>query len=296
MWHHKKIKPKKLNDNKLVKLHALANVVKQTKFNGHRFTAYAQKDGTLKCWESSGTIRPELEMSIKRPKIVEYDWYKKLQQIPSMSSVDGELYVPGGNAGDATHAIAECLPELEFMPFAVPWWDGVDCSLTTIKSVNNNMWTVWQRELRLRYDLPFATTYELHPHETLESLCYDAVSLSIEGWVLKESNYSGWWKVKPQKEIDCVVTGFKEGAGKYLGGVGSLRVSVWIDGKLTEIGSVSGMEDSVRWSINEEKDLGRVCEVEYQEIGNGGRFIHGHFVRWRDDKTAEDCVVERSEL
>jgi len=287
MWTHVKLKPKNLKVNKLAKLHALGNVVKQFKYNGHRFTIYKQKDETLKCFESSGTIRPELEMSIKRPKIVEYDWYKKLQRIPPMSSVDGELYVPGGNAGDAAHAIAECLPELEFMPFAVPWWRDKDRGHSDLR---------YAETLMRGQGLPFATIYKLYPHETLESLCSDAVSLRIEGFVLKESNYTGWWKVKPQKEIDCIVTGFKEGAGKYLGGVGSLRVSVWINGKLVEIGSVSGMEDLVRWNIDEKKDLGRVCEVEYQEIGNGGRFIHGHFVRWRDDKLADDCVVERSEL
>ena len=136
--------------------------------------------------------------------------------------------------------------------------------------------------------------------------------------MLKERNYAGWWKTKPQKEIDCIVTGFKGGAGKYLGGVGSLRVSILVEENqsaysddtmleyhgfnalakytLVEIGTVSGMSDDIRWSIDESRDLGRVCEVEYQEIGNGGRFIHGHFVRWRDDKESSDCVYDRSEL
>ena len=282
MWTHVKLKPKNLKASKLAKC-----VVKQVKYNGHRFTAYAQSDGTLKCFESSGTIRQELEMSIKRPKIVEYDWYKKLQRIPPRSSVDGELYVPGGNAGDASHAIAECLPELEFMPFAVPWWVGRDCRDESLE---------WVKKVITFLNLPFATTYKLYPHETLESLCSDAVSLSIEGWVLKESNYIGWWKVKKQKEIDCIVTGFKEGAGKYLGLTGALKIGVYINNELVEIGSISGMDDKTRVEIDEKKDIGRVLEVEFQELGNKNRLIHAHFVRWRTDKETKDCVYTWDDL
>ena len=278
LWTHERLRPK-LWKGKPTRY-------KQYKFNGHRFTVYKQKDGKLVGFERE--IRPDLEMTVKRPKIVEYDFWKALKNIPPMSSVDGELYVVHGNAGDAAHAIAECLPTLCFMPFAVPWWAGKDWSDASLGSAEN----ILNKCTRLS----FAPFFDLLPSDTFERLCDDARMLDIEGWVLKDSNYEGWWKVKPQKTIDCIVTGFKDGNGKYLGGVGALKVSAYINGRLVEIANVSGMSDDVRWDINEKEDLGRIVEIEYQEVGNGGRLIHAYFVRWRDDKPEDECSYNREDL
>ena len=259
---------------------------KQFKFNGHRFTVYKQKDGKLIGFER--TIRDDLEMTVKRPDFVKYDFWKALENIPPMSSVDGELYVMHGNAGDTAHAIAECKSTLCFMPFAVPFWKSVDYSIHDLEWADGT--------LRVSTGIGLAPYFDLLSSDTFEQLCDDARMLDIEGWVLKDSNYEGWWKVKPQKTIDCIVTGFKDGNGKYLGGVGALKVSAYINGRLVEIANVSGMSDDVRWDIDEKDDLGRVCEIEYQDLGNGGRLIHAHFVQWRDDKPEDECSYNREDL
>ena len=262
---------------------------KQVKYNGHRFTVYKQTNGRLVGFERE--VRDDLEMTVKRPRIVEYDWWKKLSaSLPPASSIDGELHVPRGNAGDAAHAIAECSDDLEFTPFAVPWLRRSNCS---------SMSVLWAKEyVENEIGLPFAYTYELRSTDTLEQLLNDARDLDIEGWVLKNFNYDEWWKVKPTKSVDCVVTGFKDGDGKYIGLVGSLLCSAYIDGEteLTEIARVSGMTDDQRLDIDEKKDLGRVVEVEYQDIGNGGRLIHPRFTRWRDDKPATECRYAKEDL
>jgi len=281
LWTHERLKVKPWDGHKGHPQY------KQTKYNGHRFTVYKQKNGTLVGFERE--IRPDLEMTIKRPRIVEYSWWKALREIPPMSSVDGELCMPGGNAGDAAHAIAECLPELRFVPFAVPWWDGESIDSASVIYVMD----VMQETTGLEY----AETRRFLPGiDTLDHLLDFARVEKIEGFVLKEWNYSGWWKVKPQKTVDCVVTDFKDGNGKYLGMIGALVVSAVIDGVMTELASVSGMDDATREMIDEKNDLGRVVEVEYQDVGNKGRLIHAHFVRWRDDKPASECVYSRGDL
>ncbi len=285
-WTHERLRPKRWKGERVR--------WKQFKYNGHRFTVYKQRDGRLVGFERE--IRSDLEMTVKRPKIVEYDWWKALEQIPPMSSVDGELYVlhghRSGNAGDAAHAIAECLPTLEFVPFAVPWWKGVDLSTVDLEYAQRLLTSHSNGGIGLK----LAPFYPLFDHDDFELLCKDAANLGIEGFVLKEANYLGWWKVKPTQSVDCVVTGFKDGDGKYIGLVGSLKVSVWINGELTEIASVSGMDDETRLDIDEKKDLGRVVEVEYQELGNGRRLINSRFERWRDDKPAEQCKYDWEEL
>ena len=278
LWVHERLRPKVWKGKPAH--------YKQWKFNGHRFTVFKQQDGKLVGFERE--IRADLEMTIKRPKIIEYDFWKALESIPPMSSVDGELYVIHGNAGDAAHAIAECLPTLCFMPFALPFWNDVCCDILDLSWANGTL---------LGYtDLKLAPYFSLLPSDTYEQLCDDARMLDIEGWVIKNANYQDWWKVKPQKSIDCIVTGFKDGNGKYLGGVGALKVSAYIDDRLIEVASVSGMDDDVRWDINEKEDLGRVVEIEYQEIGNGHRLVHAHFMQWRDDKPEEECSYNWDEL
>lgn len=278
MWTHERLKPKNWRGERVR--------WKQHKLNGHRFTAWKQKDGKLVGFERM--IRPDREMTRLRPRVVEYDWWKALENVPPMSSIDGELYVPFGNAGDAAHAVAECLDTLEFRPFAVPWWDGRDAAVWDLRFARDCLEKIT--------GLKFVPFFQLREHDDRELLCQDAVDLGVEGFVLKETNYAEWWKVKPQKEIDAIVTGFKDGDGKYIGLVGALRVSVYVEGKLVEIASVSGMDDETRIDVDEKRDLGRVCEVEYQDVGNGNRLIHAHFVRWRDDKPAEECACEWSDL
>ena len=117
----------------------------------------------------------------------------------------------------------------------------------------------------------------------------------VEGWVFKVSNYHGWWKLKVVKTVDLVVTGLKDGRGKYLGLVGALKCSTWRWGsnlKLVEVAAVSGMTDEQRVDIDS-GHVGRVCEVAYQLVGSRGRLRHPRFVRWRPDKRAEDCTLSQ---
>jgi len=278
LWTHDRLKPKNWQGQRAA--------WKQSKLNGHRFTAFKQANGTLVGFERE--VRPDLEITRKRPHVVKYDWWKQLEGVPPKSSVDGELYVVRGNAGTVAHAIAEGDGSLEFRPFAVPWWEGKDCERESLS------WA--QTVLKFSTGLKLIPFYRLAVDDSLERLLQDAEDLGTEGWVLKNYNYGEWWKVKPTKTVDCVVTGFKDGNGKYLGLVGALKVSAKVDGKMTELASVSGMDDVTRVDIDEDEDLGRVVEVEYQEVGNGGRLIHPRFVRWRDDKPADQCEYDEEEL
>lgn len=278
MWTHERLKVKNWRDERVR--------YKQHKLNGHRFTAWRQQDGGLVGFER--IIRPDREMTRLRPDVVRYDWWRALEEIPLASSVDGELYVPFGNAGDAAHAIAGCLDTLEFRPFAVPWWDNRDLRTCTDFSYVDG--------LLKRVGLKLVSWFYLRAHDDFELLCRDAADLGVEGWVLKNANYAEWYKVKPTKSIDAIVTGFKDGDGKYVGLVGSLKVSAYFDDKLTEIASVSGMDDETRLDIDEKKDLDRVCEIAYQDVGNGKRLIHPRFLRWREDKPADQCAYEWSDL
>jgi hypothetical protein len=128
----------------------------------------------------------------------------------------------------------------------------------------------------------------------------------FEGWVIKEQTKEGedisWWKYKCESTVDLFVTGWKEGDGKYLGLVGALicsAVRLNSDGsrETVEVASVSGMTDEERENITEMNDkgelIGQVVEVKFQCVASKGRLRHPRFLRFRDDKLAQECSMSQ---
>jgi DNA ligase-1 len=97
-------------------------------------------------------------------------------------------------------------------------------------------------------------------------------------WVAKRS--WAWMKVKEEITADVLVTGIKEGTGKYVGMVGSLLC----DYKGRKI-RASGMNDELReaWFKKPKSIVGKMIEVEAQEETDAGSLRHPRFIRIRDD-------------
>jgi hypothetical protein len=194
----------------------------------------------------------------------------------------GELYVPGYPASFVKTAIKNEDPRLTFMPFALPElrpWE----KLEEVEGIVN------------RSGLEFCP-YEKLRDGLLETLLSTELPHDCEGYVFKNGNLLDWTKWKPIRTIDCVIVGYQEGQGKYLGQTGSLIVAVYTPmGILKVIANVSGMDDLTRADITvrEEELLGTVVEVEYQYVGAKGRLRHPRFVRLRDDKIGLDCTMDQ---
>lgn len=249
---------------------------RQQKVDGHRLTIFCQDDGRLVAFGRDR--RPHLEMNERLSCL---QWFRNLD-LPSHSSLDGELYAPDRPASAVKTAIID--GTAKFVAFAIPWWDGAswkDFDLVVVQ--------MFARER----GIPFLfVERRMGVDVTKEALAESALRAGYEGWVLKNGHYDEWYKVKRVQTVDCVVTGFVDGEGKYLGNTGAIRASVWRDGELVEIARVSGMSDDVRDMIDERADLGRVVEVAYQELGSRGRLRHPRFVRWRNDKPAKECILD----
>lgn len=123
----------------------------------------------------------------------------------------------------------------------------------------------------------------------------------FEGMVIKRLNApyasgkrgAGWTKIKPSDNLDCIVTGFKDGENGFTGMVGAVVFSAYKDGTLTEIGRCSGMDMKTRLDMtkNPENWLGKVIEVAHMGQMPTGGYRHPQFVKRREDKPASECVA-----
>ena len=143
-----------------------------------------------------------------------------------------------------------------------------------------------------------------------------------EGIILKklDSTYqkNGWIKVKKEMTVDCVITGYEaarewyaepgeKGAdgvlypdGKHTklfdkGWIGKLLIGIYHNGKLVEVARCSGITDSQREEFSNNKDnyLGKVVEIEAQEWTINYSLRNPRFLRLRNDKPANECLLEK---
>lgn len=130
--------------------------------------------------------------------------------------------------------------------------------------------------------------WKVESHAAVMEVYRDVLEEGYEGLIVKhrrghwiaKRDYA-WMKVKEEITVDAVVTGIKEGTGKYANNCGALI----IDYKGKEV-KVSGMTDAQRalfWA-KPKSVVGHMVEVECQLITEAGSLRHPRFKRIRDDK------------
>lgn len=217
---------------------------------------------------------------LDRIREVGYRWPLNVLKMPDDTWLDCELCVAGRPASYVKTALANGDPALAITCHAIPVFAGdlIDCY--PLEDVE---------DMCIRHGVPFTEWEHCWPKQLLSEWETKARARKLEGWVFKRANYSGWYKLKVENTVDLVVTGFVDGNGKHIGLVGSLRGSTYHNTALVEVACVGGMDDETRLAIDEKRDLGRVMEVRYQQLGSGGRLRHPRFIRWRDDKLPTAC-------
>ncbi|MDO8575088.1 MAG: hypothetical protein Q7R78_00080 [bacterium] len=125
----------------------------------------------------------------------------------------------------------------------------------------------------------------------------ELIASGAEGVVIKDlmGTNKDVYKVKKIKSWDVIITGFTEGKGKYTGLIGALQYGFYNNGKVEYAGKAAGMVDEQRkvFSNNRNQFIGKVVEIKGQEIGNQGGIVFPRFVRVRDDKPIELCILEK---
>lgn len=216
-------------------------------------------------------------------------WYDAALALPRGVSLLGELHLPGHRSEAIKTAIKDENDRLQFDVFAIDNWRFND-------ELHNRLHGMPLEEVETlanQLGFPFIPFF-VAPLATDITALQNAqkTNPSIEGFVLKNGNLQDWVKLKPRKTLDVVVTRLLPGQGKYNMQVGSLVCNT---SEGYEVASVSGMNDRQRqWMTNHSDEiLGKVIEVEYQNVGANGRLRHPAFVRIREDKEINQCPVSQ---
>jgi len=285
IWAPQQLKPKKWKGQPFRYAHE--------KLDGWRVTGYKQSSDSVLVFGKDH--RPHLEYIERFPRLKKTEWYRALKREPVRTAFDAEIVVPGKPASFVSTALRDPSIPIKIVTFAVPWLRGKDFNAPLVKVQE------YVEEAGLDFARWWYVDHKAFKDGDKDKMLKFAEKLGIEGFVLKQHHYEGWFKVKAEQTVDCIVTDWEDGEGKYEGQIGALVVSVLDEntGHWIEIANCSGMTDAERKQMSKlrkgNKILDRVCEVKYQNVSSKGRLRHPRFVRWRSDKLAEECTIDQLE-
>lgn len=215
--------------------------------------------------------------------------------------LDGEIV--GGSSFGNTVTLMGSSPERSLRllkdGFAVKYcvYDILQFKGKNVKTENLQIRKKYLRKALSIYNNPLVSYVEALPNN--ENTYRGIVSRGGEGVILKRvySNYyegernKGWLKVKKSDTYDGVILGFTEGQGKYATVIGSIVVGQLLDGTMTEVATISGMndEDRLKFSENKKDFVGMCVEFKAQQKTEA-RYRHPVFIRLRPDKSPNQCV------
>jgi hypothetical protein len=157
----------------------------------------------------------------------------------------------------------------------------------------------------------------------------ELIAAGREGCVLKDLNSFyimgkkpmwQWMKLKQKDTADLILTGYKDPKVEYngikveswpywkeisgilqpvtkdyyLGWIGALELSAYIDGQLTFVCYCAGLAEDQKIMIKANPDiyLGKVCKISYMEKTEKGIPRHPRFETFHEGKTPKECTWE----
>jgi ATP-dependent DNA ligase len=292
--------------------------VAEEKFDGSRYLAHILKKGVRFFSRHISKIDGErVEKSHNLPQISHIS-YKGLEG----TILDGEVTIPGKDFGDVVRIMGtkdptEAVSKQNQIGIAV--YNAFDILQFKGKDVKNLPLSQRRALLEQAVKAMGNPYIVLVPQITKDKEAYynEVVARSGEGLILKNLNSpyipgardaDKWIKAKKGRTYDVIVLGYEDPEQWTINTKGervqnihfvqkkiaAIVFGVYKQGKLTRIGSTSGMTESVRsdFSLNQKKYIGTVIEVKGQMFFREG-IRHVQFVRCRPDANAQECTFEK---
>jgi ATP-dependent DNA ligase len=211
---------------------------------------------------------------------------RRLAGLPPRTVVCCEAHVPGGRTGDLPAAWRRG-HGWHLTPFALLLAGGQNSRTWTFDRVSE-----WLARHDLRTPIVSPVTDEWTAPQMLEYVRRER----LEGLMLKDTHLSGWMKFKPVQTLDVVAMRVAEGRSKYAGMMGAYVVGLYLHDSLEQVGHVGGgWSDEDRRAHWARPRIGAVMEVAVERLAASGGLLFPRFLRWREDKPAELCVMDQLE-
>lgn len=271
-----------------------AKPVMELKYDGWRMVVIVTEQGPT-LWS-----RAAKEYTGRIPEIEDL-----LAKLPAGTVLDGEIVdLDTHDYRSVTNVFGgkglkdkEKRDKLTYVPFDILELEGVDVTVNPLSNRRAYLSQALERYIGETNRIQMSPLIDC-TQEAFEQLLEDG----FEGAIVKDlaMPYSkgkrghGIFKLKGIEEIDVVIMDLLvDGKGKYEGLVGRMIVGQYNeDGELVEISKVNCPDDAQRkdMTTNPAAYIGRVFEMKhYGQIEDGYR--HPNWIRWREDKNPEDCVV-----
>lgn len=271
-------------------------VYPEVKMQGH-FHFFCNNQGTLAMYGK------RLNVDYTYPNIIKKLNDVKLPKIVVNTVYATELIWPGHPDTDVPTAIRDHPEELQIVVLGLPIYRGRLMTDTSYDFAREILQDTCSDFLVENYPMCELGSKK-QVGAVLEMCLKDIKERQIEGFILKEKAYSGWWKIKGVKEADCFITGCKVSKSEtQFGLITSVTIGVLEDNnnEIIEMGSISGftledkleMTDAYRAGKFDDCYVGKTLRVLYQEIAGKGKMKHGFFDGWRPDKDSMECKFDQ---
>lgn len=327
-WKPQKAEARELEELENMDFH---DWVAEKKIDGARYALHIRKGGCLllSTHESAGDGEA-VDKTDRVPHITRNPalmaWYKKYHG----TVLDGEISLPASAGPSKSKAVTSIMgadPDkaiarqqergrLVFRVFDILYLHGRDIQEKPQKKRHDMLDLIINSIEPVGIDIRMLQTYYFQTYSDLVNLYTTELKKGGEGLILKNQNMpyvqgskkaSTWIKLKRLGTYDAVVTGYKTGDGKYKGTVGALAISQYLDGKIIQVGFVSGMTDTARAAFATRlhydtslppKKVQTVIPTRWFAIEflsqepekSTHRYRHGRFNQLRPDKTFKDCL------
>lgn len=141
-----------------------------------------------------------------------------------------------------------------------------------------------------------------YPVERLQELWNgQVIHAFFEGVVFKnlDGKYGDKWaRMKREFTIDYVFMGVSKSDKFERDAVKSILGGLYVDGELKQVCKVGGLTHAERYEFWDRQGefKGKVFEAKGKGLFRSGALRHPNFVKWRDDKLPEECVIPGEKL
>jgi len=314
--------------NKIEEFYSNPNYFAQEKFDGCRYLIHKGLDGSVKIYSKHTSVKTNT-FTDKTGQLLHLADFVT-QWMPPGTVLDGEVTAPPNlqkafgedksRSSVVTHITGALEEKARFIQLLHGHLEYEVFDLLAYKGEE-----LLNQPYEDRFEKLFDLDFGLYMHlARLESgvnkkiLYEEVVASGGEGIILKDmrSPYlegqrkKAWIKVKKDREYDVVFMGVKWAEEESIkkgdltptrtriaGQIGSIIYGQYRNGKLVELGNVSGLNDAERLHITNhwQELIGSVFTLRAYERSIHGALELPRFIRWRDDKPAEECKWDLNE-